>query len=104
MVDADALHVDPAGLRAVAVRVVEVGEDLGKSASSRPARLTPGGTAGWSMVDAAKTASAAWEAFVRQLADSVSGVATDLRTTADSYERTDLDAAQRFRPDRRFPD
>ncbi|MEU4715260.1 type VII secretion target [Micromonospora purpureochromogenes] len=104
MADPEALQVDTAELRAVASRVAEVGATLGRALSGRSANLTPSAAAGWVTVDAAKSATAHWEAFVRQLADSVSGISADLRSTADSYDRTDLDSAQRFRQDRRFPD
>lgn len=103
MADPEALQVDTAHLRLVAARVADVGDALERMGKSRAAHLAPTDSS-WVAVAAATTATNDWRVFVQQLAASVSGIAADLRSTAEGYDSADLDSAQRFRQDRRFPD
>ena len=103
MAEEDVVRVDTVELRAMAGRLAEVDAALGKAVSGRSSDLKPLAPASWVTVDAVKAAEADWHAFVHELTSSVSGVSADLRSAADSYEWTDLDAARRLRQGRRSP-
>ncbi|WP_158609266.1 WXG100 family type VII secretion target [Micromonospora musae] len=100
--DLDAVDVDPSELRGIAAGVAEVGEGLTRAGSTRSATLVPLGGGGLT-ADAAQSAREVWEAFVRRLGDSVSAVASDLRSAADSYDVSDGESADLIRQSGRVP-
>ncbi len=81
-------------LEAISAAVADVSGDLARAVTRRSAGLAPDGD-GWACVAAAKSASTAWAAGVRQLSGAVDEVAGDLRAAAEGYRAADQAAARR---------
>ncbi len=96
--------VHPAALRQWATRADEAGLAAG-SAARLVARAGEevAAQSGWSAVEAAAAACAAWSEMIRRLDTSVGGFGAKLVAAAAAYERNEAVSANLFAPDRSTP-
>jgi hypothetical protein len=93
------VEVDADQLRAVAGAVARTADGFRRAHATREPDLAPdaGQVTGWSATAAARAAGTSWSGFLDHLTSSVDGLAADLRVAAESYDASDVAAADRLR-------